>query len=657
MDRSLEKHKRFTFEPFHNKALPDSNNLHIATGDYCLGGKAIQSSFGPKMHYDAAFKAHLDKVQEEGGIHLQQSVDASIDSLLDLEEKYPDHLRIFATPLRGLEPEDYFLDYSSIDEFLFKYAKFAVQNQTKEDPTEVAATIRGLSGSSFRRYEKEGDNGFYIGKNVMNVEAFKLAFEKMGVAFSHVNPTIEDKKRLASALQLGTQGFISVGALVKTLQDLPENGREKMMNATFKQSFERDLDRGIVMNVMTEVYFHLLSDQPLREETIQQLIGNVIARAELVLGHKVIMSDYQVLSDLLRLIGSNENQVRTGLKQYLEEGFGVSSRSPCHFKPFVAEAPARPRARTMTTERVIFEEKKRFKPIRNKGSYGSLIYLTPQGKKYGVFKSINAKFSMGKKVKSDVAYALNHASQEGYLPLPELRQVGAMISERATYVLDQILGTHSVPKTEIIYAQGEKGSFQHFLNGYKEAEEVQLPTEPNRKDLQKFQQFAILDFLLGNLDRKIDNWMVQLDSRGEHFKQIKMIDNANCFPRGHLLAPNRLSTATRSQYAWKTLDLAKMPLIKETKKLVSYFNEARIERAILAWKKDLGPEYFESFFGGSEGEVIKAFKDRVDVVRKFVAEDEARPIGDLGSYGSYEAIKEYLGETRAGPAPYVFPTV
>lgn len=314
------------------------------------------------------------------------------------------------------------------------------------------------------------------------------------------------------------------------------------------------------------------------------------------------------------------------------------------------------------TERVLLEGvRKGQAPIQNKGSYGSVILRNPTGKKFGVYKAVNAHFSFLKRIGKVAAYVLGIRDQEGYLPMPKSRHIAAMISERASYLLDKTIGTHSNPQTEIIRFNGIRGSFQHFLHGYKEAEEVELPSleDAQDSDLNKFQRFAILDFLQGNLDRKLDNWMVVITDDGKHFKDIKTIDNANCFPRGHLPDSTvlfgiplsyddkgcfaRVDLAQSKQYLWKELKLANAPLTEESKALIRSLTEEKIQEMIQVWKTDLG-EDFDLFFGGENGEVIQAFRDRVKILRKFLEESPQEPLSTLATYKSYSKIQKFLGE-------------
>lgn len=653
MDAAVKKHRKFSFESFRDRALTDNGNFDLGVGQFQLGDRCLHAAFGPTLRDDKALEAHLNALKERGGVHLHQGLVRSTSRLRQLESENPSVLRVFSMPLEGLPKEkEYFLKFDSAEEFLMKYGKYALRNQTTED----GSSIWEISSENHRKYTGNDDNGFYFSRDVMSTHQFKLAFEKSAQAFAHVNPKVEDCERLAQALQLGAQGFLTVGAIVKTLQDLPPDQRDGFMKATYKQAFEQNVDRGIVMNVLTEVYFHLLSGEPLTEETVKEVIGAVIARAELIVGYQVTMSDYQMLSDLLRIIGSDENRVRVALQDYVREGFETSST--CRFEPFIAQAPDRAKRRKITTEREIFEGRKLHPPIRNKGSYGSIIYRDRRGKPYGIFKSIDAHFSFGKKAKSKALDLMRFTGQEGYLPLSQMRQVGAMISERATYLLDRAFHADSVPKTEIIYAQGHKGSFQHFVHGYKEAQEVDLPSEMSEKELTRYQKFVIIDYILGNLDRKEDNWMVKMSEDGKHILDIKMIDNANCFPRGHLPATYLPDGSKWNQYAWKGLDLSAHPLTPKAMSFINSLSDPKINALIRTWKEDLGPEYFEEFFGGDEGEAIKALRDRIHVVRKFKEQSKSNPrnVSELASYNTYESISDYLGTDRkAGRAHYVLP--
>ena len=311
-------------------------NHDLAYGDFRYGEAQMHALLGPTPTGDATIIAQLDSMQERGGIHLQHNLEhpgfsmgdlTRTKYLIELEKQYPDTFRLFSTPLDGTawklkgKAGDYFKDYKTTRDFFLKFGTFAFTNRL-ENP---ACSFDQLHGEAHRRMEGEKDNGFYIGKDVMSDKQLRLAFECASEAFSGINPEHEKKKRLTRALEVGVEGFIAVGAIVKTLGDLPpEEAQEKLMQATFGQACKLDIDRGIVMNVMTRVYFHLLSGEKLNDQTINEIIGIVIGRAEIVSGRTIIADRYQPLSDALRLIGKDELRVKNALRNYLHRAFGVN---------------------------------------------------------------------------------------------------------------------------------------------------------------------------------------------------------------------------------------------------------------------------------------------------------------------------------------------
>lgn len=313
-------------------------NFDMAFGEYGLGRDRIRAIHGPTPTSDQLLIAQLEAQRECRGIHLQHNLEhpafsrgdrARIEYLLEVEKAFPETFRLMSTPLDGpamrLEGMvgNYFKRCQTVQEFFLKYGTYAFTGRT-EDP---ARAFSELDGEAHRIVEARRDNGFYLGKDVMTDDQFRLAFECASEAFSFVNLEAEtEKKRLARALQVGVQGFIAVGAVVKTLQDAyssPSEIEEALLRASFGQACKLDIDRGVILNVMTRVYFHVAAGKSLTEDDIAEIIGTVVGRAELVSGRTIIFDRYQPLSDALRLIGVNEEHVRGNLQRYVQEGFGV----------------------------------------------------------------------------------------------------------------------------------------------------------------------------------------------------------------------------------------------------------------------------------------------------------------------------------------------
>ncbi|QVL56749.1 MAG: hypothetical protein KFB93_05020 [Simkaniaceae bacterium] len=315
-------------------------NHDMAYGDYSLGGHQMRAIHGPTPTSDHLLQAQLEAQREVGGIHLQHNLEHPAFSsgdlvrtqyLMSVERDYPETFRLMSTPLDGPgwslkgKAGEYFMDYDSVEGFLLKYGTFAFNNRY-ENP---AQSFAELEGASHRMMEGRGDNGFYVGPEVMSDEQFRLAFAYASEAFSHVDPKTEhERKRLTKALQVGVQGFLAVGAMIKTLKDAypdveDEEIQETFLKASFGQACKLDIDRGVVLNVMTRIYFQMAAGKDLNEDDISEIIGTVIGRAELVSGRTIIADRYQPLSDALRLVGGNQENVRRALQNYIRKGFDI----------------------------------------------------------------------------------------------------------------------------------------------------------------------------------------------------------------------------------------------------------------------------------------------------------------------------------------------
>lgn len=89
---------------------------------------------------------------------------------------------------------------------------------------------------------------------------------------------------------------------------------------------------------------------------------------------------------------------------------------------------------------------------------------------------------------------------------------------------------------------------------------------PTKEELKLFRKMASFDYILGNLDRHGENYMVKRDPKGEII-DIILIDNGPSFPEK--FRSNRTHTnACHNQYNWATFTAANKPLDEETKQLI-----------------------------------------------------------------------------------------
>ncbi|XP_057403261.1 phosphatidylinositol 4-kinase type 2-beta isoform X2 [Balaenoptera acutorostrata] len=150
------------------------------------------------------------------------------------------------------------------------------------------------------------------------------------------------------------------------------------------------------------------------------------------------------------------------------------------------------------------------------------------------------------------------------------------LSEAGASLVDEKLHLGIVPKTRI-------GSFQLFVEGYKEAEywlrkfEADPLPENIRKQFQsQFERLVILDYLIRNTDRGNDNWLIRCENQKQEDEitetkrtddketliKIAAIDNGLAFPFKH---PDEWRAYP---FHWAWLPQAKVPFSEEIRSLV-----------------------------------------------------------------------------------------
>lgn len=103
------------------------------------------------------------------------------------------------------------------------------------------------------------------------------------------------------------------------------------------------------------------------------------------------------------------------------------------------------------------------------------------------------------------------------------------LSERAAWLVDDWLGLGIVPRTDLVslhscafsLSGAQWGSMQEWVMGFRPAPQVlhdiaRMPQEHlalSALFLEEFQRLVILDTLIGNTDRNLDNWLIHLSWR------------------------------------------------------------------------------------------------------------------------------------------------
>ncbi|XP_074085789.1 phosphatidylinositol 4-kinase type 2-beta isoform X3 [Macrotis lagotis] len=256
----------------------------------------------------------------------------------------------------------------------------------------------------------------------------------------------------------------------------------------------------------------------------------------------------------------------------------------------------------------------------SQGSSGSYFVKDPKGKIIGVFKP-----------KSEEPYGHLNPKWTKYfhkICCPCCFGRGCLVpnqgylSEAGAYLVDEKLGLGVVPKTKVVWlvsetfnysaidrakSRGKKyalekvpkvgkkfhriglppkvGSFQMFVDGYKEADywlrkfEADPLPENIRKQLQsQFERLVVLDYIIRNTDRGNDNWLVQYEKQidgdessnkesewttsKESLIKIAAIDNGLAFPFKH---PDEWRAYP---FHWAWLPQAKVPFSEETRELI-----------------------------------------------------------------------------------------
>lgn len=191
-----------------------------------------------------------------------------------------------------------------------------------------------------------------------------------------------------------------------------------------------------------------------------------------------------------------------------------------------------------------------------KGVHGSQFVKSVKDKRLGVFKPIPVTEAKP-----------FFFQQKAYLNKGTVAEAAA---ERASYILAKELNNPylTVPAVKIMDLNGKKGSFAVYEKGKpadKIIREIDQKATYSIEELNIFQIFIILDYLLGNLDRHEENWLADWD--GKTLKAIYPIDNANTFPTHKPSWYN--FNAAKNVYRWQRLRLAGIPFTPEMRKFIN----------------------------------------------------------------------------------------
>ncbi len=317
--------------------LPESNGKELP---YNANEKRMRFYYGPgptgDKLYNDGYLVYMEKQQKRlkrpmferrnnyQSIHLR-SESKRICEMKRWEAEHPESHRFlsmsFDTPFTKKPPE-----FTNAADFMGK-----LQEQ-------YCGEIEGAKAYRAMYKEKKAENGIYVGQNILSnaqVEGAVKSSKSIFTELSKDNKYWEKlakrgkagKVRLARMMTLGTRGMISLGSLYKGLQDSPDFDARLNANLTMCRASgacKQDIDRAIDDNIVERLFFRLLTnDKPLTKKEVYSIVGAVIGRAFGVEGRLLLWHRYEILSDLLHFVGSQERmKVLSGhLKGYIKENF------------------------------------------------------------------------------------------------------------------------------------------------------------------------------------------------------------------------------------------------------------------------------------------------------------------------------------------------
>lgn len=282
------------------------------------------------------------------------------------------------------------------------------------------------------------------------------------------------------------------------------------------------------------------------------------------------------------------------------------------------------------------------KPIlSSKGIHGAMFMPSVTGKEQGVFK-LPSNDSYKRQVVTRVKLSQKSLLNEG--------EYAEVCAEKAAYMIAEKLNCPfltAVPTTITSFtnqeAKTKEGAFLLFCKA-KLAEDVKNKIEKKEytpEELNRFQIFAIFDYLIGNLDRHAENWMVKIRKKDGTIKKIIPIDNANILPKQE---PNLLNIdARKNQYGWKSFNISNHPFTNEVKEFIKKIDHQFVDEVIDQINQDEAiASLYKNNQNNTEAEPNKSkfflsteskerMKKRVDIIRK-VLEDRISTPQQLAQY-------------------------
>ncbi|MBS3904980.1 MAG: hypothetical protein KGZ39_06610 [Simkania sp.] len=293
------------------------------------------------------------------------------------------------------------------------------------------------------------------------------------------------------------------------------------------------------------------------------------------------------------------------------------------------------------------------KPKKNgKGVNGSIIYLDIHGKPIGIFKEEKAQKPWIKRVRRFYhSITPSFITDRFYLRTQsDLCRHEQTHAEIAASVADRFFSIDLIPLTRRITLENKPGSFMLWQHQMQEAKDFPFSKMPNREELYLFQKMVIYDYLFGNLDRHLENWLLKYSAM-KKLQKIAMIDNGNAFPES--LPTERIldSIGRRKMYQWKTHPWSRYAFDPRITTRLRMLTPEKINQYLNELRKQL-PDQGAEFITTKRRDSLQL---RASILRELGMKNKStcspKELGEAYSVSRIQAFKATLKQTPISPSP------
>ncbi len=299
-----------------------NGNANIRVGAFRVGNMKMHLTLGPTPTSDRLFQAHLQHLKNEGKgqIHFQQDLESPTKKAeakrrfvkKEIADAHLERMLYMSTPMDG----EIWKSKGAYDQ---------------SDPIEFLEVLRGDMGSwsnadqyTQMQNDPKKDNGFYIPKSIADSGRVQLLIAQTMNSFRAVKiPEELTAQQVNKAALLGIEAALAMEAIFKAAERSGTESIDYFMGQACKQ----DIDRGVILNVMTILYFDALSKTPLTEERIHQIVGMTLMRADMVDDRAILHDRYEALSSLLKIIAVDPDAYFAPLRSQFQGKFPTATNT------------------------------------------------------------------------------------------------------------------------------------------------------------------------------------------------------------------------------------------------------------------------------------------------------------------------------------------